>query len=69
MFIEKSRDLADERNLIIKLMQAGKKLQDKALGVPECMAKELHITSSKAAELYRNLYKLLDKDNNKTEVK
>ena len=61
-YIEKTRDKGDERNIVITLTSAGKKLQDMALRVPECMAKELHLTSDEATELYRILYKLLDEE-------
>ncbi len=64
-YIEKSKDPDDERNLVIRLTQTGKELQDKALSIPECMAKELHITPDEASELYRILYKLLDEEKNK----
>ena len=62
-YIEKTKDTGDGRNLVIALTKAGKELRDKALGVPECMAKELHLTPDEAADLYRILYKLLDKKN------
>ena len=61
-YIEKTRDKDDGRNLVITLTKAGKELQDKALGVPECIAKEFNLTPDEAAELYRILYKLLDQD-------
>ena len=59
-YIEKTKDKGDERNLVITLTEAGKKLQDKALHVPECMAKEVHITEEEAELLYRILYKIID---------
>ena len=61
-YIEKSKDSADERNLVIRLTQTGKELRDKALGVPECMAKEVHITPEEAGALYRILYKIIDEE-------
>ena len=61
-YIEKTKDKDDELNLVITLTRAGKELRDKALGVPECMAKELSLTPDEAAALYRILYKLLDED-------
>lgn len=64
-YIEKSKDKDDERNLVITLTKAGETLRDKALRVPECMAKELHLTPDEAAELYRILYQLLEEDKNK----
>ncbi len=59
-YIEKTKDSDDGRNLVITLTKSGKKLQDKALRVPECMAKELHLTQGEASDLYKILYKLLD---------
>ena len=64
-YIEKTKDKDDERNLVITLTKAGKELQDKALSVPECIAREFHLTPDEAMELYRILYKLLDEEKNK----
>ena len=62
-YIEKSRDTLDERNLVITLTETGKELKDKALFVPECMAKEFHLTSEEARSLYKILHKLLNEKN------
>ncbi len=59
-YIEKRKDKGDERNLVITLTETGKELQDKALSVPECMAKEVHITEEEADLLYRILYIIID---------
>ena len=67
-YIEKAKDKGDGRNLVITLTKAGEELRDKALSVPECMAKELDLAQDEAADLYRILYKLLEKDKIKTEV-
>ncbi len=64
-YIEKTKDKDDERNLVITLTKAGKELQDRALSVPECIAKEFHLTQDEAMELYRILYKMLDEEKNK----
>ncbi len=61
-YIDKARDSSDERNLIITLTEAGERLRDKALCVPETMAREFNLTPEEAAELYRILYKMLDQD-------
>ena len=61
-YIEKSKDVSDERNLVITLTQSGKELQNKALFVPECMAKEVHITEEESDLLYRILYKIIDNE-------
>ena len=59
-FIEKTKDTSDERNLVITLTDAGEKLQDKALCVPETIAQEFHLTQEEASTLYGTLYKMLD---------
>ena len=64
-YIKKSKNKDDERNLVITLTEEGEKLQDKALSVPECIAREFHLTQEEASELYRVLYKLLDEEKEK----
>lgn len=66
-YIEKAKDPADERNLVISLTKAGRELRDAALVVPECIAKEFCLTTEEATELYRILYKILDDEKNKEE--
>ena len=52
---------------MITLTESGEKLQDKALCVPESIAKEFHLTPEEATSLYTILYKMLDEEraNNK----
>ncbi len=66
-YIKKKKDKNDERNLVITLTESGEKLQDKALCVPESIAKEFHLTPEEATSLYTILYKMLDEEraNNK----
>ncbi len=61
-YIKKEKDKGDERNLVITLTKAGEDLQDKALCVPETIAKEFHLTTDEAATLYSILYKMLEKE-------
>ena len=61
-YIEKTKDARDGRNLVITLTAKGKALQEKALIVPECMAKELPLTPEEAMSLYQTLYKILNKE-------
>lgn len=61
-FIRKEKDKSDERNLVITLTESGEELKDKALCVPEAMAREFRLTTEEAALLYRVLYKMLDED-------
>ncbi len=61
-YIERSRDSEDERNLVITLTEAGESLKDRALCVPQSIAREFDLTSGEAAALYQTLYKLLDQE-------
>lgn len=68
-YIKKEKNAADERNLVITLTDAGEKLQDEALSVPECIAREIKLTPEEVTNLYQILYKMLDEERakNKTE--
>ena len=68
-YITKTRDRGDERKLVISLTEAGRKLQDKALCVPEAIAQEFHLTPEEAMGLYQVLYKILDQERAKTTEK
>lgn len=61
-YIAKSKDARDERKLVITLTEAGEKLQDQALCVPESIAREFHLTPEEAMGLYQVLYKILDQE-------
>ncbi len=61
-YIKKRKDEGDERNLIITLTQAGRELKEKAVCVPESIAKEVSLSGEEAAFLYKILYKILDSD-------
>lgn len=66
-YVKKGRDRADERNLVITLTHEGETLRDRALCVPETLAKEFHLTGEEAAFLYRILYKILDEERMKSD--
>ena len=68
-YITKAKDANDERNLVISLTEAGEKLQDDALCVPEAIAQEYHLTKQEAASLYQVLYKMLDQEKAKNTEK
>ena len=59
-YIDKAKDRADERNIIITLTKKGAGLKEKALCVPETIAKEFCLAPKEAMELYRILYKMLN---------
>ncbi len=64
-YIIKRKDKGDERYLVISLTEAGEKLMDQALSVPQTLAQELLLTKEDAATLYRILYRMLDADERK----
>lgn len=61
-YIDKAKDRADERNIIITLTKKGAGLKEKALCVPETIAKEFCLAPEEATELYRILYKMLERN-------
>lgn len=60
-YITRNRDTVDERNLIISITDAGKKLKNEAVCVPGEISKCVCLTEKEAMELYRLLYKVLGK--------
>ncbi|MBR2704889.1 MAG: MarR family transcriptional regulator [Clostridia bacterium] len=58
-YIERQRDLEDERNLIIKITKQGMDLRKKAKHIPEKMGSCVNINPKDAEKLYEILYKIL----------
>ena len=58
-YITRKRSLEDERLLILTLTDTGKKLKDKAVDLPSCMAKCMGLTADEFKELYRLTHKAL----------
>ena len=61
-YIKKERDTNDERNLVLALTDSGLRLREKAVCVPEAIAREFHLTPDEARQLYDTLYKILDEE-------
>ena len=57
--IHRQRSAEDERSLIVTLTDAGEALRERALSVPQQMAKCVCLEPAEAQELYRLLYKIL----------
>lgn len=57
--VSRKRSQSDERNLIITITPEGEALKERAIRVPEEMAKCCNLNAEEAAALYRILYKLL----------
>lgn len=64
-FLDRKRSESDERNIVITLTDKGKKLKDQACNVPELLSEQLPLSAEEAKELYRILYKMIDKMNKK----
>ena len=57
--LTRARSVKDERNLIVTITEAGEKLRDKALGIPEKAAAGVPLPAEDAQVLYALLNKLL----------
>lgn len=57
--LNRKRSTQDERNLIVTITDAGERLKEKAVTVPENMMKCSNLEPEEAATLYRLLYKML----------
>lgn len=60
-FVTRSRSTADERILNVVITEAGEKLRERAVHVPEQMVQCVKLTQTEAAALYGILYKILGK--------
>ena len=58
-YIERKRNLNDERNLVIKLTKEGISLRNKAIDIPSKMGKCVNLSDSEAKMLYSLIYKVL----------
>lgn len=58
-YIERKRNLNDERNLVIKLTKDGIGLRNKAIDIPSKMGKCVNLSDSEAKTLYSLIYKVL----------
>ena len=59
-YIKINKDESDKRNLKISLTNEGRDLKDKAVHVPESLAKEINLTEEEAIFFYKILYKILN---------
>lgn len=58
--VRRQRSSEDERNLIISITEKGMALREKALTIPESMAKCCPLSEDEAITLYGLLYKMLN---------
>ena len=59
-YISLRRNSSDVRNLVIALTEKGRKLKERAICVPESIAKTINLSKQEALYLYGILYKILD---------
>lgn len=60
-YIKRDRLETDERNLNLVITEKGKKLKEKAKGIPEKIAPCINLTEQEVLKLYDMLYKILGK--------
>ena len=58
-FLSRRRSEEDERNLVVSITKAGEQLREKAVEIPEKIARCSNLDSEESATLYRILYKIL----------
>ncbi|MBR0398622.1 MAG: MarR family transcriptional regulator [Eubacterium sp.] len=58
-YIVRTRSKEDERNVIIRITEAGEALKDRAVKVPEQMGKCMTLSPEEGVQLYTLLYKVL----------
>ena len=59
-FVRRERSGEDERTVNITVTEAGEKLKERAIGIPEKMKECLPLSLAEAGTLYELLYKILD---------
>lgn len=57
--VNRQRNAADERSVIVSLTQGGRALRDKALSIPEKIGSCLPLTREESKTLYQLLYRML----------
>ncbi|MCH5260013.1 MAG: MarR family transcriptional regulator [Lachnospiraceae bacterium] len=58
-YVKRRRSSEDERVLIVEITEAGEKLKERAVSVPEKIAGCIRLDTEEAMQLYRLLYKVL----------
>ncbi len=58
-YVIRARSKVDERNLEVRLTEAGEKLKEEAVHIPSEIGKCVNLEAEEAAMLYKILYKIL----------
>ena len=59
--VSRKRSELDERNLIVTITAAGEDLREQALHIPETMTQCINLEEDEIRNLYRYLYKMLER--------
>lgn len=59
-YVTRQRSLEDERSLIVTITDTGRKLEEKAVDIPQRILKCFELDPKDAGELYHILHKLMD---------
>lgn len=57
--ITRARDERDERSVVVRLTRAGRSLKEKAVDIPNKMARCMNLTEEEFSALYKGAYKIL----------
>lgn len=60
--VTRKRGETDERNLIVSITKQGEELREQAADIPEKIGKCLSLSSEEMRQLYRLLYKILERE-------
>ena len=58
-FLSRTRDIKDERNLIVHITPTGEQLRERAVAVPAQVSNCIHLAGNDAQTLYSLLHKML----------
>lgn len=58
-YLTRVRSKEDERNLVVTITEAGEKLRDQALSIPEKIGQCVELEPQEAVQLYQLLHKML----------
>lgn len=58
-YVTRTRSRKDERNLIVSVTEQGQSLKEKAMKMPRAIAEYTELSREEAEALYRTLYKIL----------
>lgn len=59
-YITREKSKEDERNLVVRITDKGRKLREKALEIPEKIGRCISLSNEDMTNLYKILYKMLE---------